>query len=147
MCSGNTFSGWFIASTDASKVAMKVHIEHCPSMWAAELSLGAARALLDEHHYGLAKVKQRIVQFLAVRRLRGPEARAPILCFGGPPGVGKTSLARSVAQVRWAPSLLSDDRLYAIAPFYVISWTPLIRHGEEGPRQRGARNSACLSPQ
>ena len=63
-------------------------------------------ALLDEQHYGLKKVKQRIVQYLAVQRLRGAEARAPILCFVGAPGVGKTSLARSVAQVRrghWDP--------------------------------------------
>ena len=65
-----------------------------------ELSLSAARALLDKQHYGLDKVKTRIVQYLAVRRLRGPSARAPILCFIGPPGVGKTSLARSVAEVR-----------------------------------------------
>lgn len=70
------------------------------ALLAAELSLGAARALLDERHYGLGKVKQRIVQYVAVRRLRGADARAPILCFVGPPGVGKTSLARSVAQVR-----------------------------------------------
>ena len=65
----------------------------------AEMSLTAARALLDQQHYGLDKVKRRIVQYLAVRRLRGADARAPILCFIGPPGVGKTSLARSVAEV------------------------------------------------
>jgi ATP-dependent Lon protease len=65
----------------------------------SELSLAAARDLLDRQHYGLDKVKTRIVQYLAVRRLRGPDARAPILCFVGPPGVGKTSLARSVAEV------------------------------------------------
>ena len=68
---------------------------HCD----ADLSLAAARELLDRQHYGLDKVKTRIVQYLAVRRLRGPDARAPILCFVGPPGVGKTSLARSVAEV------------------------------------------------
>ena len=69
---------------------------------ATELSLSAARALMDRKHYGLDKVKTRIVQYLAVRRLRGPNARGPILCFAGPPGVGKTSLARSVAEVRGA---------------------------------------------
>ncbi len=66
--------------------------------------LGTARALLDRQHYGLDKVKERIVEYLAVMRLRGPShARAPILCFVGPPGVGKTSLARSVADVLGRP--------------------------------------------
>ena len=81
-----------------------------------ELSLSAARALLDKQHYGMDKVKTRIVQYLAVRRLKGPNARAPILCFIGPPGVGKTSLARSVAEVssrnavsRWVVAASAGD--------------------------------------
>ena len=45
------------------------------------------------------QVKDRIVQYLAVRRLKGPDARAPILCFVGPPGTGKTSLASSISKV------------------------------------------------
>ncbi|KAJ9507153.1 hypothetical protein QJQ45_004851 [Haematococcus lacustris] len=67
------------------------------------LSLSGARLLLDQQHYGLDKVKDRIVEYLAVLRLRGSAAQAPILCFLGPPGVGKTSLARSVAQVLQRP--------------------------------------------
>ena len=56
-----------------------------------------ARAILDEYHYGLEKVKRRILEFLAVRKLN-PEGRSPILCFIGPPGVGKTSLGQSIAK-------------------------------------------------
>ncbi len=61
------------------------------------LDISAARAILDEDHYNLEKVKQRILEFLAVRQLR-PEGKGPILCFVGPPGVGKTSLGRSIAR-------------------------------------------------
>jgi len=68
----------------------------------AGLSLTAARALLDAEHYGLDKVKQRVVEYLAVRKLR-PEARPAILCLLGPPGVGKTSLARSIAAALGRP--------------------------------------------
>ncbi|RMG57053.1 MAG: endopeptidase La [Deltaproteobacteria bacterium] len=61
------------------------------------LDIERARRVLDEDHYGLEKVKERIIEFLAVRRLRS-EAKSPILCFVGPPGVGKTSLGRSIAR-------------------------------------------------
>ena len=56
----------------------------------------AARKVLDADHYGLDKVKERILEYLAVRQLK-PEGKSPILCFVGPPGVGKTSLGRSIA--------------------------------------------------
>ena len=61
------------------------------------LDLKASLKILDDDHYGLEKVKERILEYLAVRRLR-PEAKGPILCFVGPPGVGKTSLGRSIAR-------------------------------------------------
>ncbi len=60
------------------------------------LDLAAALQVLDANHYGLARVKDRIIEQLAVRKL-APEGRAPILCLAGPPGVGKTSLGRSIA--------------------------------------------------
>jgi ATP-dependent Lon protease len=61
------------------------------------LDLDHARAVLDEDHYDLERVKERILEYLAVRKLK-PDARGPILCFVGPPGVGKTSLGRSIAR-------------------------------------------------
>ena len=62
-----------------------------------KLDLHAARGVLDADHHDLDKVKDRILEFLAVRKL-APEAKSPILCFVGPPGVGKTSLGRSIAR-------------------------------------------------
>ena len=61
------------------------------------LDLGAARTILDEDHSGLEKVKDRILEYLAVKSMR-PAGKDPILCFVGPPGVGKTSLGRSIAR-------------------------------------------------
>jgi len=61
------------------------------------LDLTAARAVLDQDHSGLEKVKDRILEYLAVKTIR-PIGRDPILCFVGPPGVGKTSLGRSIAR-------------------------------------------------
>ncbi|HEX4267926.1 MAG TPA: endopeptidase La [Steroidobacteraceae bacterium] len=64
---------------------------------AEDIDIERARRVLDEDHYGLEKVKRRILEYLAVRKLN-PEGRSPILCFVGPPGVGKTSLGQSVAR-------------------------------------------------
>lgn len=61
------------------------------------IDIEAARRILDEDHYGLDKVKKRILEYLAVRKLN-PKGRSPILCFVGPPGVGKTSLGQSIAR-------------------------------------------------
>ncbi|HKI98698.1 MAG TPA: endopeptidase La [bacterium] len=62
-----------------------------------EIDLAKARETLDADHYGLQKIKRRILEYLAVRKLN-PEGHAPILCFVGPPGVGKTSLGQSIAR-------------------------------------------------
>jgi ATP-dependent Lon protease len=61
------------------------------------LDIGAAEKKLNQDHYGLTKVKERILEYLAVRKLKS-DMRGPILCFVGPPGVGKTSLGRSIAE-------------------------------------------------
>ena len=61
------------------------------------LDIGHAREVLDDDHYDLEEVKDRILEYLAVRKLN-PESPGPILCFVGPPGVGKTSLGRSIAR-------------------------------------------------
>jgi ATP-dependent Lon protease len=62
-----------------------------------EIDIAHARKILDEDHYGLDKIKRRILEHLAVRKLN-PEGKSPILCFVGPPGVGKTSLGQSIAR-------------------------------------------------
>ena len=61
------------------------------------IDIAEARRILDEDHYGLDKIKRRILEYLAVRKLN-PAGRSPILCFVGPPGVGKTSLGQSIAK-------------------------------------------------
>jgi ATP-dependent Lon protease len=61
------------------------------------IDIAEARRILDEDHYGLDKIKKRILEYLAVKKLN-PSGRSPILCFSGPPGVGKTSLGQSIAK-------------------------------------------------
>jgi ATP-dependent Lon protease len=62
-----------------------------------ELDIKKVRKILDEDHYGLEKPKKRIIEYLAVRKLK-PDSKGPILCFVGPPGTGKTSLGKSIAR-------------------------------------------------
>jgi ATP-dependent Lon protease len=58
--------------------------------------LKKAKQVLDGDHYGMYKIKERILEYLAVLKLKG-DMKSPILCFAGPPGIGKTSLGRSIA--------------------------------------------------
>src|SRR3569832_1472912 len=71
--------------------------------WSVEseenIDINTARTVLDEDHYGLERIKRRILEYLAVRKLN-PQGKSPILCFVGPPGVGKTSLGQSIARDR-----------------------------------------------
>lgn len=64
----------------------------------SDISLAQAQTVFDEDHFGLEKVKERLLEYLAVRKLAGSKMRSPILCLVGPPGVGKTSLGRSIAR-------------------------------------------------
>jgi len=70
--------------------------------WTAEttdnLDITHAQQILDRNHYGLQKAKDRILEYLAVRSLKPKVSRQPILCFVGPPGTGKTSLGKSIAE-------------------------------------------------
>ncbi|ARP87243.1 endopeptidase La [Bordetella genomosp. 9] len=61
------------------------------------IDIAQARRILDEDHFGLEKIKRRILEYLAVRKLN-PQGKSPVLCFAGPPGVGKTSLGQSIAR-------------------------------------------------
>jgi len=81
---------------------LRTHLDWlCELPWSVstkdKLDVNRARRVLDEDHYDLEKVKRRILEYLAVRKL-APESRGPILCFVGPPGVGKTSLGQSIAR-------------------------------------------------
>ena len=73
------------------------------------IDIAEARRILDEDHYGLPKVKRRILEYLAVRKLN-PEGKSPILCFVGPPGVGKTSLGQSIARATGRKFVRAEPR-------------------------------------
>lgn len=70
--------------------------------WSVEseehIDIDASKKILDEDHFELEKVKERVLEYLAVRQLKGKEMKGPIMCFSGPPGVGKTSLGKSIAR-------------------------------------------------
>ncbi|MEY4631631.1 MAG: endopeptidase La [Pseudomonadota bacterium] len=88
---------------DTSEAALtRTHIETLLALpWGTKsqdnLDLKNVKNILDEDHFGLDQVKDRIIEYLAVKKLN-PEAKSPIICFVGPPGVGKTSLGRSIAR-------------------------------------------------
>jgi ATP-dependent Lon protease len=91
-----------IPPESAEHTVVRTYLEWLVALpWATatedNLDLAHARAVLDEDHFDLEKIKDRILEYLAVRQLR-KDPRSPILCFVGPPGVGKTSLGRSIAR-------------------------------------------------
>jgi len=91
-----------MASASAEGTVVRTYLDWLLALpWQKEskdvLDLRKAESILQEDHYGLEKVKERILEYLSVRKLAS-ELRSPILCFVGPPGVGKTSLAKSIAR-------------------------------------------------
>jgi ATP-dependent Lon protease len=87
----------------AEYMVSRTYLEWMTSLpWAkssgvSEIDIAKGKQILDEDHYDLAKVKERILDYLAVKKLQ-PGMKGPILCFVGPPGVGKTSLGKSIAR-------------------------------------------------
>src|SRR6266516_437741 len=82
---------------ELKRLAKMTALPWSKSSGAAEIDIAKARDILDEDHYDLQKVKERILDYLAVKKLQ-PGMKGPILCFVGPPGVGKTSLGKSIAR-------------------------------------------------
>lgn len=87
----------------AESAVIRNHLDWMVTLpWAKQtrdnLDMKRAQRILDQDHFGLEKVKERIIEYLAVRKLK-KDAKGPILCFVGPPGVGKTSLGKSIARV------------------------------------------------
>ena len=114
---------------------------------ADRLDVGEAKRVLDEDHHGLEKIKRRIVEYIAVRRLKS-DIRGPILCFVGPPGVGKTSLAKSIARatgrnfVRVALGGVQDEaEIRGHRRTYVGAYPGRF---VAGMKQAGARNPVML---
>lgn len=91
-----------MGETSGESAMLRTYLEWLTELpWKQEpqqpIDLNEARTILDEDHFGLDKIKRRILEYLAVRKLN-PQGRSPILCFAGPPGVGKTSLGQSIAR-------------------------------------------------
>ncbi len=111
------------------------------------IDIAEARRVLDADHFGLDKIKDRIVEYLAVRKL-APNGKAPILCFAGPPGVGKTSLGQSIARAMGRPfvrvslgGVHDEAEIRGHRSTYIGALPGII---VQGLRKAGARNGVMM---
>ena len=142
-------------SSDASPEAgmIRSHLDWMVELpWAlpdeeAPIDIAQARRVLDADHFGLAKIKARILEHLAVQKL-APNGRAPILCFAGPPGVGKTSLGQSIARAMGRPfvrvslgGVHDEAEIRGHRSTYIGAMPGIVI---QGLRKAGARNGVVM---